>query len=89
MQETQVQSLSRKIPHAKEQLSLYTTTTEPVLQSLGATTTEPMCCNYWSLHNLEPQLCSKKSPGTATREKPLSQQLEKACAAMKTQRNQN
>ena len=34
--------LSKKIPHASEQLSLCTTTVEPVLWSLGATTAEPM-----------------------------------------------
>ena len=38
---------SGKIPHAVEQLiSARTTTTEPVLLSLGATTTGPTCCNY-------------------------------------------
>ena len=34
---------SGKIPHTVEQLSLYATSTEPVLQSPGATTTEPTC----------------------------------------------
>ena len=33
-------------PHASEQLSPCTTTTEPVLKSLGATATEPTCRNY-------------------------------------------
>ena len=37
---------SGKIPHATEQLSPYATTTESVLWSLRATTTEPMCHNY-------------------------------------------
>ena len=37
---------SRKIPHATEQLSPCATTTEPMLWSLGATTTEPTCLNY-------------------------------------------
>ena len=37
---------SRKIPHAVEQLSLCTTTSESALQSLQATTTEPVCHNY-------------------------------------------
>ena len=37
---------SRKIPCAKEQLSLCTTTTGPVLQSPGAATIEPICYNY-------------------------------------------
>ena len=39
MQETQAQSLTRKSSYAAEQLSPYTTTTEPVL---GATTTEAL-----------------------------------------------
>ena len=39
---------SGKIPHAVEQLSLCTTTTEPVLQSPRAKTTKPTCHNYWS-----------------------------------------
>ena len=37
---------SRKMPHALEQLSPCTTAVEPVLQSLGAATTEPTCHNY-------------------------------------------
>ena len=40
MQGTQVRALVGKIPHAAEQLSLCATTTEPVLKSLQATTTE-------------------------------------------------
>ena len=39
-QETQVQSLVQKTPHALKQRALCTTTIEPVLESLGATTTE-------------------------------------------------
>ena len=35
--------LSRKIPHAAEQLSPYATTIGPVVQSLGTITTEPTC----------------------------------------------
>ena len=46
MQETWVLSLIGKTPHAAEQLSRCTTTTEPVLQSLGAATTEPTHYNY-------------------------------------------
>ena len=38
----------RKIPHATEQLSPCATAPEPVLQSPRATTTEPVCRNYWS-----------------------------------------
>ena len=51
---------SGKIPHAAEQLSLCTTTIEPVLWSLGAATTEPMCHNYWSPCSLEPLLSKKR-----------------------------
>ena len=40
------QPWSGKIPHAAEQLSPCTTTTEPALQSLRATTTELTCHNY-------------------------------------------
>ena len=39
---------SRKIPYVTEQLSLFTTTIEPVLCNPGAATTEPTCCSYWS-----------------------------------------
>ena len=47
-------------PHM--QLSPWDTTTEPVLQSLGAATTELKCsCNYWSLCTLEPMLHNKRS----------------------------
>jgi len=35
-------------------------TIEPVLKSLGATTAEPMCCNYRSPHILEPVLHNKR-----------------------------
>ena len=37
---------SGKIPHVLEQLNLCTATAEPVLQSLGTATVEPMCRNY-------------------------------------------
>ncbi|XP_055257161.1 T-complex protein 1 subunit zeta-2 isoform X2 [Moschus berezovskii] len=47
---------SGKIPHAAEQLSPCSTAVEPVLWSLEATTTEPTCCNFQSLHALEPVL---------------------------------
>ena len=57
---------SRKVPHATEHLSWFTTTAEPT------------CSNYWSPHTPEPMVCSKKShcmrsPHTATREKPQQQ----------------
>ena len=37
-----------KIPHAVKQLRLWATTTDPVLWSLEAATTEPTCSNYWA-----------------------------------------
>ena len=37
---------SGKVPHATEQVTPCTTTTEPALYSSHATTTEPACCNY-------------------------------------------
>ena len=46
MQETWIQSLIQEDPTGREQLSLCPATTEPVLQSLGATTTEPTFCNH-------------------------------------------
>ena len=51
---------SREIPHAEEQLSLCTTTTEPVLWSLEAIITEPMRPNYWSPSAPEPVLPQEK-----------------------------
>ena len=76
---------SRKIPHAREQLSQCTTTIEPVLQSLEAATTDPMCQKYRSLHALEPMLHSKRSHRN---EKFTHHSQRKACTAMKTQHNQ-
>ena len=63
---------SGKTAHAMEQLSLCTTTTEPVLLNLGAATPEPMCCNYQSpgtyslssarrsCHNEKPTPCNEE-----------------------------
>ena len=76
----------RKIPHAMEQQSPCATTIEPVLQSLGSTTTEPTHSNYWSLHPLEPMLCSKRNH---CRKKPTYCNQRKAHTAMKTQQSQN
>ena len=53
MRGTGVQSLSGKIPHALEQLSPCVTTTEPVLSSPQAATTEAM--------HLEPVLCNRRN----------------------------
>ena len=52
---------SGKIPHAVEQLSQRITTIEPVLQSPGATITEPMCCHNWSPCAREPALHNNKN----------------------------
>ena len=52
---------SGKIPHAVEQLSQRATTIEPVLQSPGATITEPMCCHNWSPGTREPTLHNNKN----------------------------
>ena len=41
-------SWSRKIPHGKEQPRVW------------ATTPEPTCCNYWSLHSLQPVLRNQR-----------------------------
>ena len=73
MQETWVNPWPRKIPHAMELLNPCTTIFNPVLESLRAATTEPMCCNYWSPCALEPVLHNKRSHATrslstATRE---------------------
>ena len=46
--------------HATEQLSLYITTIEPVLQSPGTTTTEPKGHKYWNPYTLEPMLHNKR-----------------------------
>ena len=53
---------SRKMPHAQEQLSPCTATTEPMLQSPRATSTEAMCHTAPGAHAcLESVLCNKKS----------------------------
>ena len=56
---------SGKIPHTVEQLSLWSTNTEPVLWSLVATTSESTCLSYWSLQLLE--LCPATREATTTR----------------------
>ena len=53
---------SKKIPHAVKQLSLCTTAIEPMLWSLGAAATEPMCCHYWSPCSLEPCAPQQEKP---------------------------
>jgi len=61
MQETQARSLIQEDSISVEQPSLYITTTEPVLWSPGAATTEPMCHSYRSPFALKPEPCNKKS----------------------------
>ena len=64
----------RKIPHAAEQLSPCTTTTEPVVYSQEATTTEPTCPNYQACAPQSPlsttEASSLRSSCTTTREQP-------------------
>ena len=55
-----------KIPHAVGALSLC------------ATTREPMCCNYWCPHALEPML-HKRRPCAITREKPPGTTRKNQC----------
>ena len=68
IQGTRVRALhvgSGKIPHAAEQLSPCTTTTEPALYSRCSTTIEAT---------------ARRSPRTTTKSSPHMQQLEKACS---------
>ena len=65
---------SSKIPHAVGQLSPSTKTLLPVLQSLGATTTEPVCLSYWGACALELVL-HKRRP---CNEKPRNQEKSSA-----------
>ena len=94
LQETQVRSLIWNIPHAEKQLNLNTTTIEPVLWNLGATTTEPIHLNYRSLHTLEPVFYKRsyhneKPAHRNQRGAPCLLQLKKSRAAnQKTQHNQ-
>ena len=72
---------SRKIPHAAEQLSPCTTTTDPAPCGPGAVTTESTCHKYWSV-SAQALLCNKRNHHkedscATTREKPLSLQLKK------------
>ena len=85
--------LSRKIPHATEQLSPCTTTTEPVLWSSGTATTEPTCHKYWSPCTLEPLLHNKrgqhkKSMHRSYRVAPARRHERKDCRATKTRHSQ-
>ena len=92
---TQVQSLSRKIPHVVEQLRPCATATEPELQSPQTTTLSgphaatPVCHNYGSLSTHTPRDCAlqqekslttMRSPSTATESSPHQPQPHKAQA---------
>ena len=58
---------SGKTAQAAEQLSPCATVAEPALQSLGAATTEPACCNSRSPWAPEATLCcGRRNPLTAT-----------------------
>ena len=81
---------SGKTPHAAEQLSPRTPTIEPVLWSLGATTTEPTCL-YWSSYAQSP--CSATREATETRRHHAATRKwlcsrRNASAALKTQHSQ-
>ena len=52
---------SRTILYVTEQLSLFTTTLEPVLCNPGTATAEPTCCDYWDPHTLKPMPCNERS----------------------------
>ena len=60
---------SRKIPHVLEQLSPWATTTEPVLQGLGITATEPTCPRARAPKREAPAMRSPRTPLAATRKK--------------------
>ena len=57
MQGTLVQSLVREDPTCRGATKPVSTITKPVW-SLGATTMEPTCYNYWDPGTLEPVLCN-------------------------------
>ena len=72
----------RKLPYAVEQLLLGTTTTELVLWSPGAATTERTSCSYWRPCPQSPRseagkATAMRSTCPATREQPCSRELEK------------
>ena len=71
----------RKMPHATEQVSPFTTTTEPVLQSPGAATTE--ACRALSPCSTTREATALRSLCTATREQAPLTQLEKSPCTIK------
>ena len=78
MQSTTVWSLSRKIPHDTKQLSQWATSTEPLLWSPRAATTEAQ---------VPRRPCTTKREAITMRS-PLAAAREKHRAAMKTQHSQ-
>ena len=72
---------SRRLPHATEQLGLCTPTTEPVLWSLQATTTEAHEPQLLKPTHLESVLCNKGSQGN---EKPVHRNENTAQRKIKT-----
>ena len=68
---------SGKISHAVEQLSPCATTTEPVLWSQRAATTEPTCCNYGSQHSTSS--APQQREDTKMKRSPHLLQRKKAC----------
>ena len=91
MQRTRVQSLLWKDPTPWGELSPCATTTEPVFQSPGVSTTEPKYCNYSSPSTQSPGSTARET--TAMRSAPnslesdfrLAATRESPCAATKTQ----
>ena len=74
---------SGKIPHAVEQLSPCTTTTEPVLYNPRATTTEARAPRAHAPQQEKPLqrgATAMRNPHTTTKGSPCSLQLEKARA---------
>ena len=84
---------SRKIPHAVEQLRPCTTTTELVLWSPGAATSEPTRGNYQSSSTRESVLRDRshrkeKPIGHNARDAPARHNQRRAHAVMKNQHSQ-
>ena len=77
---------SRKIPHAMEQLSTWGTTIVPVLRSLEASATEAAHSRACAAQKEKPSQWEVHVPRQESI--PLSPQLERAHAAMKTQHSQ-
>ena len=84
---------SGRIPHDLEQLNLGAPTTEPVLESPGAATTELMCLSIGVHTPSSPSSATREattmgSPAPQPERRPHPLGLEKAHAAMTTQHSQ-